>query len=61
MKLITALNITDIALISQTLPKENMREHIETFLKLIPVFSSLSPESAELLKKAQNSENSNAE
>lgn len=57
MKLITALNITDIALISQTLPKENIREHIETFLKLIPVFSSLSPESADLIRKAQSSEN----
>lgn len=53
MKLITALNITDVVLISQTLPKENIREHIETFLKLIPVFSSLSPESADLFRKAQ--------
>ena len=53
MKLITALNITDVVLISQTLPKENIREHIETFLKLIPVFSSLSSESADLFRKAQ--------
>lgn len=50
-KLIAALNITDIALVSQTLPKENLREHLETFLKLIPVFNSLSPESADIFGK----------
>jgi transcriptional regulator with XRE-family HTH domain len=40
-KLINALNVTDIVLLSQTIPNEELRQSAETFIKLLPMFSSL--------------------
>ena len=54
MKLITALKVTDVALISQAIPDENLRENIETFVKLIPVLNSLSPEMQGFFDSSKN-------
>ncbi len=52
-KLINALNVTDVVLLSKTVPNDDVRKSAETFIKLLPMFATLANQN-EISSKIDN-------